>query len=198
MPNRMPRIHVRYSVLLLMLAAAAPPQAQDKGKAADPAQAQVSIANQPIVTVGLPTVGDSTHLPLPRFASLKSASVDLRVGPGYRYPRAWVLQSRGLPVKIIREYDVWRQIETADGTQGWVKSSALAGKRDFLVLTGGADLHSTTEASSDVVARLDANVIGHIDSCAIGSDWCKVDTGSTKGWIQRDGFFGAMPGEVLP
>lgn len=191
MPNRMPRTNARSSVILLLALTAAGPPSQ-------PPKAQISIAHQQIVKVSMPTIGDSTHLPLPRFASLKRSDVDLRVGPGYRYPKIWILRDRGLPVKIIREYDVWRQIETADGTQGWVKSGALSGKRDFLVTGAAADLYSTTDESSAVVARLEPGVIGHIDSCAIGSDWCKVETGNVEGWIMRGSMFGALPGETLP
>jgi len=174
---------VRARVLLLLTLAAAAPAA---------------VPLQPIVTVTMPKIGASTGLPLPRFASLKTSPVDMRVGPGFRYPVTWVYQQRNLPVEIIREYDVWRQIQTSDGTQGWVQELKLSGKREFLVTDGTRELHSTTEVDSPVVARVEPGVIGHITSCAIGSDWCEVSVGGVDGWLLRSEFFGTLPGEVLP
>jgi len=171
-----------YALLLVSLTAAAP--------AAAPVQ--------PIVTATMPTKGASTGLPLPRFASLKTSPVDMRVGPGFRYPIIWQYQKRDLPVEIIREYDVWRQIRTSDGTEGWVQELKLSGKRNFLITDNTQDLHATTEIDSPVVARVEPGVIGHITSCAIGSEWCEVTVGNVEGWLPRTEFFGVMPGEVLP
>lgn len=170
------------AILLLWLAAAAP--------ASDPIQ--------PILTGMMPTKGASTGLPLPRFASLKTSPVQMRVGPGFRYPINWVLQERNLPVEIIREYDVWRQVELSDGTEGWVQELKLSGKREFVVTGDIRDLHSTTEADAPVVAKVEPGVIGHITSCAIGSQWCEVSIGNVDGWLLRSDIFGVLPDEVLP
>lgn len=166
--------------------------------AASVASPAPAVPVQPIVTASMPTKGASTGLPLPRFASLKTSPVDMRVGPGFRYPVTWVYQKRDLPVEIIREYDVWRQIKTSDGTEGWVQSLKLSGKRDFLITDAEHDLHETTEDDSPVVARVEPGVIGHITSCAVGSEWCEVSVGDVKGWLRRDEFFGVLPDEVLP
>jgi len=45
-----------------------------------------------------------TGLPLPRFVSLRAAEVNLRTGPGVRYPIDWVYHRRGLPVEVIDEF----------------------------------------------------------------------------------------------
>ncbi len=179
------------ALLLLSLAAAAPVH-----------QPTVPVPVQPIVKATMPTKGASTGLPLPRFASLKTSPVELRVGPGFRYPVVWVYQDRNLPVEIIREYDVWRQVRTPDGSEGWVQSLKIQGKREFIIQgdKNGSprDLHSTTKADSSVVARLQPGVIGHITRCAIGSQWCEVEVGNVDGWLLRSDFFGALPDEVLP
>ncbi len=74
------------------------------------------------------TLGAS-GLPVPRFVSLKPARVNLRVGPGRDYAVSWLFMKSGLPVEIIQEYDNWRRIRDADGTEGWVYQSLLSGKR---------------------------------------------------------------------
>src|SRR6476469_4873338 len=47
---------------------------------------------------------------LPRFVSLRSDQVNLRVGPGENYPIEWVLTRKEMPVEIIREFEHWRMI----------------------------------------------------------------------------------------
>ena len=68
-------------------------------------------------------------LPLPRFVSLKAKSVNLRVGPSVDYAVAWRYMRSGVPVEIIQEYDNWRRIRDADGTEGWVNQALLSGER---------------------------------------------------------------------
>src|SRR5581483_8166931 len=52
-----------------------------------------------------------TGLPLPRFAALRSDDVNLRAGPGTRYPIEWVYKRRDLPMEIEREFEVWRLVK---------------------------------------------------------------------------------------
>ena len=62
-----------------------------------------------------PGVGQVTKLPVPRFVSLRTDQVNFRAGPGFQYPVTWVYQRDGLPVEIIAEFDVWRQLRAPDG-----------------------------------------------------------------------------------
>src|SRR5262249_6303398 len=51
-----------------------------------------------------------------RYASLKADRVQLRQGPGDGYPVAWVFQRAGLPVAVLREVELWREVRDAGGT----------------------------------------------------------------------------------
>jgi len=42
---------------------------------------------------------------------------------------SWLYLKQGLPVEIIQEYDNWRRVRDADGTEGWVNQSLLSGQR---------------------------------------------------------------------
>ncbi|MGE4080829.1 MAG: SH3 domain-containing protein, partial [Reyranella sp.] len=57
-------------------------------------------------------------LPIPRFASLKSDEINVRTGPGPRYPIEWVFKRKGMPVEIVAEYDNWRKIRDWQGASG--------------------------------------------------------------------------------
>ena len=71
----------------------------------------------------------ASGLPLPRFVSLKAKSVNVRVGPSIDYAVAWRYLKSGLPVEIIQEYDNWRRIRDAEGSEGWVNQALLSGDR---------------------------------------------------------------------
>lgn len=121
--------------------------------------------------------GTNTGLPLPRFASLRADKVNMRAGPGERYPIQWVYHRRGLPVQIEREFDVWRLVEDADGVKGWVHQATLAGARDFVVPSpaGVAPVTASsapapaaktaaggTDADQQAARHTESQVIGHI------------------------------------
>jgi SH3-like domain-containing protein len=134
---------------------------------------------------------------LPRFASLRSDDVNMRAGPGTRYRIDWVYKRRDLPVEIEREFDVWRWVRDADGIQGWVHQATLMGRRSFIVEKADATLRSDASETAAAVAILKPGVIGRIRSCATGSDWCEVQTGSYRGYLRRETFWGILPGETI-
>ena len=145
-----------------------------------------------------PDVGSSTGLHLPRFASLKTDLVNMRSGPGERYPVLWVYKRRELPMEIDREFDIWRLVTDMDGVKGWVHQATLTGRRGFVV-TGKTDvtLRATASDTADAVAVLKPGVVGRLRSCEAASDWCQVQVGDYRGWLNRAAFFGALPGEVV-
>src|SRR3712207_8473270 len=88
----------------------------------------------PARAVGEASAGKVTGLPVPRYVSLKTDRVNLREGPSKDHRTAWVFQRAGLPVEITAEYEVWRRIRDAGGTEGWVLHSLLSGRRTALVM----------------------------------------------------------------
>jgi SH3-like domain-containing protein len=134
---------------------------------------------------------------LPRFASLRSDEVNMRAGPGLRYRIDWVYKRRDLPVEIMREFDVWRWVRDADGIEGWMQQATLMGRRSFIVQKADATLRSEASDTAAPVAILKSGVIGRIRSCEASSDWCNVQSGSYRGYLRREQFWGAFPGETV-
>lgn len=145
-----------------------------------------------------PNKGSVTGLPLPRFAALRSDEVNLRVGPGLRFPIDWQYHRRDLPVEIERENDVWRLIRDQDGVRGWVHAATLVGHRSFVV-TGKTDqiVRRAPRDDSDPVAQLKPGVVGRIRSCEGSAEWCEVQVGEYRGWLRRVAFFGTYPNEPV-
>ena len=136
-------------------------------------------------------------LPIPRFASLKSDEVNVRTGPGPRYPVDWVFKRKLMPVEIVAEYENWRKIRDWQGASGWVYQGLLTGKRSFIISTHAANLYKTPAAQADVVAKLEPAVMGEIRSCQ--GDWCRIRVAGpgVNGWIQRTEIWGVYKSEPI-
>ena len=143
-------------------------------------------------------IGANTGLPLPRYASLKTDDINMRSGPGARYPVLWTYKRRELPVRIEREFDVWRLVEDMDGVKGWVNGATLTGRRT-LVITGTEPrtLRSDASDDSEAVAILKPGVVGRIRRCDASSPWCEVQAGDYRGFLPRNAFWGVDLGEAI-
>ncbi len=144
------------------------------------------------------SVGES-GLPLPRFVSLKSDRVNVRVGPSREYNIAWTFVHTGLPVEIINEFENWRQIRDWEGKQGWVFRSLLSGRRTALVTpwekSDRTPLRARSRSDADIVAELDPFVLTTVSECAGG--WCRVSGENYEGWLDQTRLFGVYPDELI-
>jgi len=137
----------------------------------------------------------ASGLPLPRFVSLRSGEVNMRLGPGFRYPIIWIYTRKGLPLEVTAEYDVWRKVLDPEGVEGWISRVELTGKRGAIVTGTQSNLLDKDEDGSPLVAHLEAGAVGQIVSCA--KDWCKLSFDGEKGYLRKTDFWGAYPEEVF-
>jgi SH3-like domain-containing protein len=140
----------------------------------------------------------TSGLPLPRFVSLKSARVNMRVGPGRDYMVDWMYMRRGLPVEVIQEYDTWRKVRDSEGNEGWVLHSLLSGERMAIVAPwqeGGEMIELRDEPSGNarVVAHLEPGVIAPVHACQAG--WCEIDVSGAHGYVSQKHVWGVYPNE---
>jgi len=133
----------------------------------------------------------ASDLPLPRFVSMRAGEVNVRTGPGVRYPIDWVFVRRGMPVEIIAEFDTWRQIRDYQGTTGWVHKSMLSGKRTVLMQDSLVTLRRKASDDAPPVARAEAGVIGELMEC--NGIWCQVEVAGIRGWAEREKLWGIYP-----
>ena len=138
---------------------------------------------------------NESGLPVPRFVSLRSGEVNLRTGPGTRYPIEWVLTKRAMPVEVIQEFDTWRRIRDFQGSVGWVQSSFLTGRRTLLITGETRALRTDRKDDAPAVAMVEPGLVGRLMECR--EAWCRAEIGGYKGWLKRTEFFGAYPDEVV-
>src|SRR6201985_607584 len=114
----------------------------------------------------------TSGLPVPRYVSLKSDHVNVRVGPTKDNDVAWVYTRAGLPVEITAEFENWRRVRDSEGAEGWVYHSLLSGRRTAVVTMKRKDdlvpIYDSADPTSAVAARLQAGVVAEVKHCAAG------------------------------
>lgn len=148
----------------------------------------------------------ASGLPLPRYVSLKSSRVNVRIGPSQDHAVAWVFNAAGLPVEIIAESENWRRIRDSEGAQGWVYHSLLSGRRTALVApwpdddaTGGQanleNLHRYPREEAKPVARLERGALVSVEDCQ--DTWCRIEVAGLSGYLRQELLWGVYPGEQI-
>ena len=141
-------------------------------------------------------VGQETGLEIPRYVSLKSNDVNIRVGPSINYPIEIKYIVKNYPLKVIEEYEDWRKVEDFKKNIGWIHKSLISGTRTGIVL-------SEDNKNIELLNTLDGNIIGEIgkgniiylEKCKI--DWCFISSGNFKGWMDKKHIWGVKQNEII-
>lgn len=141
-----------------------------------------------------PTVGPETHLPLPRYVSLKASEANVRRGPSLSHRIDWVFQRRSMPLQVIGEYGHWRRVIDRDGQGGWVHYTMLSGARSVIVDQDLLRLRARPNAESRETVELEAGVIARLHECEPA--WCRLTAGGYKGWAPKDVLWGVSETEI--
>ena len=140
------------------------------------------------------TRGDVTNLPLPRYVSLKAAEGNARRGPSLSHRIDWVFVHRGMPLRVTAEFGNWRRVEDSERQGGWVHYTLLSGVRTVLVEADDSTLRSRPEPGAEIVAEVEAGVIGRLGAC--NPNWCRITAGGESGWIEKAALWGVEPDEI--
>ena len=139
--------------------------------------------------------GPVTDLELPRFVSLKSDDVNLRVGPSINYPIELKYIQNNLPVEIIDEFDVWRKIRDSENNTGWLHRSLI--KADRFVLTvnkKNSTKNIYNRPNGHKIGIVKKNNILNLESCL--KNWCLVSHQEVRGWLSKDFIWGVYETEI--
>jgi SH3-like domain-containing protein len=138
----------------------------------------------------------AAEAPLPHFASLHADKVNLRAGPGDRYPIEWVYLRKDWPVEVVAQFDHWRRVRDWEGTEGWVHEKMVTARRDVIVTGGLRGLRNAPDLGAPLVARAEPGVVAKLDECR--GAWCRIATGDVTGWIERSNIWGVYSNEATP
>lgn len=137
----------------------------------------------------------TSGLPIPRFVSLKKDRVYARTGPGDNYPVTWVFVRENLPVEVVKEYSIWRQVRDIDGGVAWVNKQMIKGDRSAIVTRTERIMYSAADLSSPPVWRIAAGAVVSLVLCE--GAWCRVTRDGKGGYMLRAQLWGTYPGEAI-
>src|SRR5574344_1255497 len=130
-------------------------------------------------------------LALPRMVSLRPNVVNVRSGPGNRYPIVWVYKQKGAPVEILDEFELGRKIKDWEGSETWVHKAMLSGRRFVKVINAGENnIYSKPENGAKIIAKAEDGVVGEIEKCPTKDGMCLIKFDTVRGWMPRKVLFG--------
>ena len=139
--------------------------------------------------------GPVTNLDMPRFVSLKSNDVNLRVGPSINYPIELKYVQINLPVEIIDEFDVWRKIKDSKNNTGWLHKSLIKGDRFVLTVNKKNSTNNIfNRPNGNEIGMVEKNNILKLESCL--KNWCLVSHQKIIGWLSKEFVWGVYETEV--
>jgi len=140
-------------------------------------------------------IGVITGYKIPRFVSLKSNDVNLRVGPSINYPIKIKYIQKNFPVEVVDEYDVWRQIQDIYGNVGWIHKSLLKGDRYGLIISDAKnDALIFNYPQGYQIGIIGNKNIVEINKCL--EKWCLIKLKNNKGWIEKKILWGVYKSEI--
>ena len=139
--------------------------------------------------------GEFTGYKLPRFVSLKSDNVNLRVGPSENYPIKLKYITQNFPVEIIDEYDVWRKIRDKDRNIGWIMGSLLKGDRYAIIFSKNEnEIDILNFPNGTLAGKIGKDNVVKINKCLI--EWCNIELKNYRGWAKKTDLWGVYKDEI--
>ena len=121
------------------------------------------------------------------FLSLKKSKVNVRYGPGFEYPIKYIYKKIDLPIKQIDKKENFRRIIDLKNNSGWIHVSQLK-KVNSIIPKEDKILFSKPSNFSKPLAKIEKGRVLLLQNC--NKNWCKVKTGSFKGWIKIENTWG--------
>tara|TARA_B100000965_G_scaffold211692_1_gene176884 strand:- start:458 stop:1000 length:543 start_codon:yes stop_codon:yes gene_type:complete len=137
--------------------------------------------------------GSVTGFDIPRFISLKSNEINLRVGPSINYPIKLKYIKKNLPVEVIDEFDVWRKVRDHENNTGWIKKGLLKGDRYVLTLKKNNVLVFNRPNGKEI-GIIKANNVLFLEKCL--KKWCYISHKDIQGWLLKNGVWGVYKNEI--
>jgi len=142
-----------------------------------------------------PGIGCESHLPLPRYVSLKKSEGNARRGPDTSHRIDWVFVREGMPLKVTAESGDWRRVEDPEGEGGWMLNILLSPARTVLVTLDMAEIRAAPADDARLVAQAEIGVIGQVLACT--RDWCRIAMDGQRGWMHKSTIWGVGPDETI-
>ena len=150
----------------------------------------MAVAALGLLAAPAPAWAGRADIPIPGWASLRAAEVNMRAGPGEDYRIVWVYHHAHLPVHVLRASAGWRLVQDPDGARGWVILNFLNHERTAYVTAGDpVAMRAGPDTAARLLWRLAPGVTGTLGPCAKG--WCQLNVDGRRGYISTSRLWGA-------
>jgi len=85
-----------------------------------------------------------------------------------------LLLSQNYPVEIIVNLGEWLKVRDAQGAISWVEAKQLSDRRTVMVITANAEIRSGADATSNLLATLEKDVVLEIADAKLTNGWLKI------------------------
>tara|TARA_B110000116_G_scaffold223471_1_gene202671 strand:+ start:3237 stop:3803 length:567 start_codon:yes stop_codon:yes gene_type:complete len=140
-------------------------------------------------------VGSNTGLKVPRFVTLKSDDVNLRVGSSTNYPLILKYTTKNLPLQVTEEYQYWRKIIDINGNVGWIHKNLLKGERHAIIKESEFLIKIYSKPNGKLIGEIGQFNIVKINICL--PYWCKINYKNINGWIVKKKLWGVFENEKI-
>lgn len=124
------------------------------------------------------------------FAALRADEVNVRTGPGVKYPIDWVFSRQNMPLAVIATIEHWRRVCDWQGTSGWIHRTMLSNQRTVIVNVAETTLRREPSISATTIAHIGTSVVGELDKCA--DNWCRITVQGYRGWAPMADLWGPV------
>ena len=146
-----------------------------------------------ILNVSAEEIGIETGYKIPRFVSLKSDEVNLRIGSSKNYPIILKYTFKNLPVKIVDEFQNWRKVIDIEGNQGWIHKSLIKGDRYGIINKENSKILS--KPNGKLIGKIGKKRVVALKKCLL--KWCLISYNNHSGWINKKNIWGVEDKETI-
>lgn len=106
------------------------------------------------------------------FKNIGSVPVIMYDAPSPRGQKLFIAP-RGMPVEVVINYGAWSKVRDVTGDLSWVETKQLGERKNIVVRSLSAKIHSTADDAASVVFSADKGVMLELLEPAT-ADWAKV------------------------
>ena len=140
-------------------------------------------------------IGTETGLKIPRYVSIKSNEVNVRVGPSKNYPISIKYVTKNVPIEIIEEHKDWRKILDYYENTGWIKKNLLQGDRYAIIKNKNNENYIYINPIGFKIGEIKHNNIVKILKCR--QNWCYISYEKYRGWMKKGNLWGVYKNELF-
>lgn len=129
-----------------------------------------------------------------KYISTKDDVSYIRSGPSKDYPVILTITTKGFPLRVLKIYNEWYNVEDYLGQQGWIFINITSKKQTAITLSNNAQIYQNSNTNSKVVAIAKIHYILDFIKCENLGTICKIEfyhhNKKLTGWISKENIWG--------